>query len=89
MIVDVLLLLIGLAGLYFVRQATAAIVEIRRDVEATRKQAKEALRMVQKTDAHAARVLDRAYRNQQQIDQLMDSPHVRAAIDYTATHPQS
>lgn len=87
MIVDVLLLLFAGAGLYFLRVVAVAAVAMQRDMEATRKQAKAALRTVQRTDAHAVRVLDRAYRNQQQIDQLMGSPHVRAAIDYTAKHP--
>jgi hypothetical protein len=79
-IVDVVFLLIGVAGLYFVQRATAAIVEVRRDVLATRKQVKEVLRNVQKTEVQSKRILERAYHNQQQINALMANENVRAAI---------
>jgi hypothetical protein len=81
-IVDVVFLLIGVAGLYFVQRATAAIVEVRRDVLATRKQVKEVLRNVQKTEVQSKRILERAYHHQQEINALMANPNVVAAIEH-------
>jgi hypothetical protein len=79
-IVDVLLLLFAAGGLFFLRTVAQAAVQMRQDMAATRKQAKEALREVQRTRGHADRILERAYYHQQQINVLMENENVKAAI---------
>lgn len=81
MIVDVLLVLVAVAATVFVARASVAIVQMRRDVAALRKQTKQMLTNAQRTEATAKRILDRAFKYQEKIDVLMLDPKVQHALN--------
>lgn len=79
--VPVALILVAVIATVFVARASVAIVQMRRDVASLRKQTKQMLTNAQRTEATAKRILDRAYRYQEQIDVLMLDPKVQAALN--------
>jgi hypothetical protein len=79
-VVTVALLLLAAVATYFVARASLAVVAIRKDVAALRKQVKGVINEAHKTERTAARVSDKLYRQTQDIAAMLQDPTVQRAL---------
>jgi hypothetical protein len=84
----VLLVIIAVVATVFLARAAVAIVQMREQVVSLRKQAKEVLTLVSRTNVSAQRILERQYKHQdatselhRQVEIILTEPKVQAVLN--------